>query len=135
MNLGLIPYYMFVERNTGAKEYFEIPLHEVFSIYKDAFKSVSGLNRTARGPVMSATPGKVLIDGIADIRGEKVFVLNLLQGRNPDWVRKPFFAKFDEKATWFSQLKPAFGREKFFFEDELNEMLARKERLFEKIAI
>jgi KamA family protein len=135
VNLGLIPYYMFVERNTGAKEYFEIPLHEVFSIYKDAFKSVSGLNRTARGPVMSATPGKVLIDGIADIRGEKVFVLNLLQGRNPDWVRKPFFAKFDEKATWFSQLKPAFGREKFFFEDELNEMLARKERLFEKIAI
>ena len=25
VHLGLIPYYMFVERNTGAKEYFEIP--------------------------------------------------------------------------------------------------------------
>ena len=30
VNLGLIPYYMFVERNTGAKEYFEIPLYKVF---------------------------------------------------------------------------------------------------------
>ena len=126
---------MFVERNTGAKEYFEIPLYEVFQIYKDAFKIVSGLNRTARGPVMSATPGKVMIDGIATIRGEKVFVLNLLQARNPEWVRRPFFARYDEYATWFSQLKPAFGQEKFFFEDELNEMLALKESMFEKIAV
>jgi len=102
VHLGLIPYYMFVERNTGAKDYFEIPLYKVFEIYRNAFKRVSGLNRTARGPVMSASPGKVMIDGIANINGEKVFVLNLLQGRNPDWVRKPFFAKYDEKAVWKS---------------------------------
>jgi len=135
VNLGLIPYYMFVERNTGAKDYFEIPLHKVFKIYKDAFKSVSGLNRTARGPVMSATPGKVMIDGIATIRGEKVFVLNLLQARNPEWVRTPFFARYDENATWFSQLKPAFGENKFFFEDELNDMLSMKQSMFEKMAV
>lgn len=135
VNLGLIPYYMFVERNTGAKNYFEIPLYEVFRIYKDSFKQVSGLNRTARGPVMSATPGKVIIDGIATINDEKVFVLNLLQGRNPDWVRKPFFAKFDNKATWFDELIPAFGEDKFFFEDELNEMLDRKDEMFAKMAV
>jgi len=135
VHLGLIPYYMFVERNTGAKDYFEVPLHEVFEIYKDAFKSVSGLNRTARGPVMSATPGKVIIDGITTVHGEKVFVLNLLQARNPEWVRKPFFAKFDQNATWFSDLVPAFGKEKFFFEDELNEMLNIKDELFANIAV
>lgn len=134
VHLGLIPYYMFVERNTGAKEYFGTPLYKVFDIYKNAFNSVSGLNRTARGPVMSANPGKVMIDGIATIHGEKVFVLNLLQARNPEWVRQPFFAKYDEKATWFDDLKPAFGEEKFFFEDELNEMMINKEEQFASIA-
>ncbi len=134
VNLGLIPYYMFVERNTGAKEYFETPLYKVFEIYKNSFKSVSGLNRTARGPVMSATPGKVIIDGIASIYGEKVFVLNLLQARNPEWVRKPFFAKYDENATWFDDLEPAFGEDKFFFEDELEKMLNTKEKMFAKLA-
>ena len=134
VNLGLIPYYMFVERNTGAKEYFEIPLYKVFEIYKNAFKKVSGLNRTARGPVMSATPGKVAIDGIANINGEKVFVLSLLQARNPEWVKQPFFAKYNENVTWFSELEPAFGKDKFFFEDELNKMLNKKEKMFEKLA-
>lgn len=44
----------------------------------------------------------------------------MLQGRNPDWVLKPFNAKYDEKAIWFDELKPAFSEEKFYFEDELN---------------
>ena len=48
---------------------------------------------------------------------------------------QPFFAKYDENATWFSELKPAFGEEKFFFEDELDEILALKESMFEKIAV
>ena len=65
---------------------------------------------------MSAFPGKVRVSGITQIRGEKVFVLEVIQGRNPDWVYRPFFAQFDPKATWLNQLKPAFGEEKFFFE-------------------
>lgn len=67
---------------------------------------------------MSAFPGKVVIDGIATIGGEKVFALQFLQARNADWVRKPFYAKFDPQATWMDELKPAFGKEKFFFEEE-----------------
>lgn len=135
VNLGLIPYYMFVERNTGAKEYFEIPIYQVFDIYKNAFNQVSGLNRTARGPVMSATPGKVMVDGIAEINGEKVFVLNFLQARNPEWVRRPFFAMYDENATWFADLKPAFGESKFFFTDELDAMLNKKEEMFANLDV
>jgi hypothetical protein len=67
---------------------------------------------------MSAFPGKVVIDGVVQINGEKLFALQFLQARNPDWVRKPFFAKFDPDATWLDHLKPAFGRQKFFFEEE-----------------
>jgi hypothetical protein len=67
---------------------------------------------------MSAFPGKVVIDGIVDIRGEKVFALQFLQARNPNWVRRPFYAKFDPTATWLHDLEPAFGEKKFFFEEE-----------------
>ncbi len=119
---GVIPYYMFVERDTGARQYFEIPLAKAWSIYRDAVKQVSGLGRTARGPVMSASPGKVEVQGVAEIKGEKVFVLRFLQSRNPDWAYRPFFAQYCEKATWLDQLKPAFGEKEFFFEREYNEM-------------
>ncbi len=122
VNLGIYPYYMFVERDTGAKNYFELPLARAWEIYRDAMKQVSGLARTARGPSMSAGPGKVEVQGIAEIGGEKVFVLRFIQGRNAEWVQRPFFAQFDPKATWLEQLKPAFGEDKFFFEDEYAHM-------------
>jgi len=44
-------------------------------------------------------------------------VLQLLQGRESEWVGVPFFAKYDENAIWLDDLVPAFG-EKFFFDDE-----------------
>ncbi|MEU4846746.1 KamA family radical SAM protein [Streptomyces gilvosporeus] len=119
VRLGAIPYYMFVERDTGARSYFELPLVRAYEIFRAAYQSVSGLSRTVRGPSMSAFPGKVLIDGTPTIRGEKVFALQLLQGRNADWTRRPFYAAYDPDATWFDQLIPAFGERKFFFQDEL----------------
>jgi KamA family protein len=123
VNLGLIPYYFFIERNTGAKNYFSIPLERAYNIFRDAFIQVSGLSRTVRGPSMSSLPGKIAIEGITEIRGEKVFVLTLLQARNPEWAKRPFFAKFDPKATWLTDLRPAFGQTKFFYQDELNEII------------
>lgn len=122
VRLGIIPYYMFVERDTGAKRYFEVPLVRAYEVYREAIQQVSGLARTARGPSMSAGPGKVEIQGIVEINGEKVFALRFIQGRNPDWVQKIFFAKYDEKATWYDDLVPAFGEEKFFFSDEYEAM-------------
>jgi KamA family protein len=122
VELGIIPYYMFVERDTGARHYFEVPLAKAWNIYRDAMKQVSGIARTARGPSMSSHPGKVEIQGVTEINGEKVFALRFIQGRNHDWVQRPFFAKYNEEATWLNHLEPAFGEEKFFFEDELAEM-------------
>ncbi len=117
VRLGCIPYYMFVERQTGAKTYFEIPLVLAWEIFQGALQKVSGLSRTVRGPVMSALPGKVVIDGIAEIYNQKVFVLSFLQARNSDWCKRPFFAKYDHKSTWLTELMPAFEEKKFFYRD------------------
>ncbi len=119
---GIIPYYMFVERDTGASRYFEVPLAKAWSIYQNAIQQVSGLGRTARGPSMSAAPGKVEIQGVTEVQGEQVFVLRFIQARNPDWVQQPFFARYDETATWLDQLQPAFGEAEFFFEPEYRAM-------------
>jgi len=129
IRLGAVPYYMFVERNTGPKHYFEVPLARALDIYNEAYRTVSGLGRTARGPSMSATAGKVLVDGRANIRGEEVFVLKFLQARDPEWVGRPFFARFDPQATWFNQLEPAFGEQEFFFEQGMREIRAQAESM------
>ena len=118
VSLGCIPYYMFVVRDTGAQHYFGVPLVKAEKIFRSAFRQVSGLARTVRGPSMSATPGKVHVLGVSEINGQKVMALQLLQGRESEWVGVPFFAKYDENAIWLDDLVPAFG-EKFFFEDEL----------------
>ena len=118
VSLGCIPYYMFVVRDTGAQQYFGVPLVKAEKIFRAAFRKVSGLARTVRGPSMSATPGKVHVLGVSEINGQKVMALQLLQGRESEWVGVPFFAKYDESAIWLDDLEPAFG-EKFFFEDEL----------------
>ena len=122
--LGCIPYYLFVERDTGARRYFELPLVQCWEIFREAYASVGGNSRTVRGPSMSATPGKVQVLGVTEVAGERVIMLRMLQGRSPDWVGRPFFAKYDDKASWLDALVPAFGEEKFFFDEELDEMLA-----------
>ena len=140
VRLGLIPYYMFVERDTGAHNYFEIPLTRCYEIFKKAYSQVSGLSRSVRGPSMSAFPGKVRILGIVTLRammdgnvlaavqdslGPELgdpdtprLVCDFIQARDPEWVKRPFFAEFDEDAAWFDELKPAFGKSRFYFEAE-----------------
>ena len=118
VNLGCIPYYMFVARDTGSKAFFEVPLDKAWDIFRKAYSNVSGIARTVRGPSMSAHPGKVIITGVAEVKGEKVFILKFLQCRNPKLVGIPFFAKYNPKATWLDQLQPAFGETEFFYEKD-----------------
>jgi len=122
VKLGIIPYYMFVERDTGAQHYFEVPLVKAYEIYREAKIRVSGLARTARGPSMSSDPGKVEIQGIVEIKGEKAIALRFIQGRVADWVQKPFYAKYNEQATWLNHLEPAFDESSFFFEKEFEQL-------------
>ncbi len=126
VQLGIVPYYMFVARDTGAQDYFKIPLVEALRIFSGAYRGVSGLGRTVRGPVMSATPGKVLVDGVARVAGQHLFLLKFIQARDPGWVRKPFFAALDPKAAWLDELRPAFGQKEFYFEGPFRDFLARR---------
>ena len=115
----------FVERDTGAKDYFSVPLADAYSIYTSAIASIAGTARTARGPSMSASPGKVGVVGIETIGSERVFALKFFQARNPEWNQRLFFAQYDPKATWLNELKPAFGEDKFFFEKEYREIVTK----------
>lgn len=148
VRLGLVPYYMFVERDTGARNYFEVPLVRCYRIFKEAYSNVSGLARSVRGPSMSAFPGKVRILGMLrlrdmmdynildivrestgfDLLGEpdkQFLICDFIQARDPRWVKKPFLAEFDEGASWFDDLRPAFGRDRFYFEETDSEEQAR----------
>ena len=66
---------------------------------------------------MSTTPGKVCIDGVTEIAGQKVFALHMIQARDPDLVGRPLFARFDPDAVWLSDLRPAFA-DRFPFDPE-----------------
>jgi L-lysine 2,3-aminomutase len=107
--LGIHPYYTFIERDTGASAHFEVPLARALEVYRSAQSQISGLARTSRGPVMSATPGKIAIDGEAVIDGKRVFVLRLLQARDPALIGRVFFARYSGSAVWIDGLRPAFA--------------------------
>jgi len=115
VRMGMVPYYMFVERDTGPQDYFAVPLARGHEIFREAYQGVSGLARTVRGPSMSATPGKVCVDGVTEVAGIKSFVLHMIQARNPQLVGTPFFARFDPAASWLTDLEPVFS-DRFPFE-------------------
>jgi KamA family protein len=115
VQLGMVPYYMFVERDTGARRYFGLPLSRAAQIYRDAVRQVSGLARTARGPVMSATPGKVCVDGVLQLPDGPAFALRYLQARDVDLVGRPFLARYDADAEWWDELRPYRDEDRPFF--------------------
>lgn len=124
-SLGAIPYYMFVERDTGASHYFSVPLVKAFKIFSSAYSGLAGTARTVRGPSMSAAPGKVSVIGDETVAGERVFILKFLQARNPKWMNRVFFAKHDPNAVWLDALRPAFGEKEFFFEEDYRNIVSR----------
>ena len=67
---------------------------------------------------MSTKYGKIQILGEVDVLGDRVIGLRFIQGKNPDWVDRLFFAQFNEEAIWLNELSPAFFEQKFFFETQ-----------------
>ena len=115
VRLGIVPYYMFIARDTGAQHYFSVSLENAWNIFRSAYQRVSGLSRTVRGPVMSCHPGKVQVLGVSKVAGKKVYALRAIQSRQPHLVHQPFYAEYDPDAIWFTDLKPAFEEEDFIF--------------------
>ncbi len=104
---GAVPYYLFVERDTGPYEYFKVPLAKASAIYRSAYRTLPGLARTVRGPVMSATPGKVVVDGVTETAQGRFFELRLLQARDPQLIGRPFRAHYSTTAAWLDDLRLA----------------------------
>jgi L-lysine 2,3-aminomutase len=104
LNSGAVPYYMFVERDTGPHEYFKVPLARSVEIFHSAYRRLPGLARTVRGPVMSTTSGKIVVDGVEPSPQGRFFQLRLLQARNPAIVGRPFRAHYSADASWIDDL-------------------------------
>ncbi|MET9827024.1 MULTISPECIES: KamA family radical SAM protein [unclassified Streptomyces] len=102
---GAVPYYLFVERDTGPHEYFKVPLAKALGIFQSAYRQLPGLARTVRGPVMSTTPGKVVVDGVEETPEGRFFQLKLAQARNPALVGRPFRARYSTDAAWLDDLE------------------------------
>jgi len=115
VTMGMIPYYMFVARDTGPKGYFNLPLEETYEIFSSAFSRVSGLARTVRGPSMSTKSGKILVDGILKRDSHKYFILKYIQSRTPEMVNRIFLAKYNPAAVWIDDLEPASKADELFF--------------------
>jgi len=58
VKLGCIPYYMFVERDTGSKAYFELPLIRAWEIFEGAVKKIIGACTNRARPIDVGTPRK-----------------------------------------------------------------------------
>ena len=90
VRLGCIPYYMFVARETGASEFFAVPLAEATETFATAYRERL---RASRGRFAARawqrTKGKVVIEGEARVAGERVFVLSYVQARDPEGCRTP----------------------------------------------
>lgn len=104
---GMVPYYMFIERETGPYAYFSVPLTEVYNIYQKAIRETGSFAKTVTGPVMSASKGKVQILGVVTnpLDGKPYFMMQYVRNRDYKQTFKPFFMEYDEKATWVDQLK------------------------------
>ncbi len=107
VELGMIPYYMFVERETGPYQYFSLPLARVYEMFTEAVRESGSFAKTVTGPVMSAAQGKVQIIGIVrnPATAERYFMMQYVRHR--DYLRtfRPFFTEYKEDATWIDQLQ------------------------------
>jgi KamA family protein len=101
VRLGCVPYYMFLPRDTGAQHYFAESLQDALNIYRGAIQNICGVARTARGPVMSITSGKVELLDIED----GCYSIRYLQHRMPELTYKIFRAKARvPRPKWFDDL-------------------------------
>lgn len=117
VRLGIVPYYQFVARDTGARDYFGVPLVEALEIFREAYRGVSGICRTVRGPCMSTPRGKVQVLDVQELQGEKALLLRYLQTPVAAQVLRTFYAVYDEEAQWFTDLKPLRPQDAAFFQN------------------
>lgn len=114
VQLGCVPYYMFLSRDTGAQHYFAVSLSRAVQIYKDVVRETNGLCKTIRGPVMSVRNGKVEI--LDYLEEDNVYLLRFIQHRNPLLSYKCFWGRpISGDPVWFDQLYPLHTSDEIYF--------------------
>ncbi len=112
---------MYAARPTGEHHYFAAPLADIERVFNRTYRSLSSVNRPSRHITMTISAGKVAILGTSIIDGEKCFALQFNEARNMEWMDRVFHARYDEKQNKINLLLP-FDTEKFFYEDELEQI-------------
>ncbi|MGB0523308.1 MAG: KamA family radical SAM protein [Flammeovirgaceae bacterium] len=112
IQLGLIPYYMFIEANHHTESCFRVPLAESLRIFQEAQKHTTGLARTVRGPVFMNDINRILLDGTTELNGQKYFVLKSLQcSPGLESEGKIKLLPYDEHALTLGNLFEVFNEE------------------------
>ncbi|MCF6179570.1 MAG: hypothetical protein L3J63_09320 [Geopsychrobacter sp.] len=122
--LGIGFHSMYAARPTGEHHYFAAPLADIERVFSKIYNALSSINRPSRHISMTISAGKLAILGTSVIDGEKCFALQFTEGRNMEWMNRVFHAKYDEQKNKIDLLLP-FDTEKYFFEEELNEIETR----------
>jgi len=129
--LGIGFHSMYCARPTGEHHYFTAPLADISKVFNKVYRSLASINRPSRYITMTSSAGKTSLLGTTDINGEKVFVLKFNEARNMEWMDTTFFAKYNEEENTIEKLIP-FGSDKYFYEDELEEIENRLSEALEK---
>lgn len=79
VQLGMVPYYMFIEADHHPSQCFRVPIARSLDIFKTALTNASTLARSVRGPVFMYDLNRTLLDGVTTIQGQKYFILKTLQ--------------------------------------------------------
>jgi L-lysine 2,3-aminomutase len=83
VQLGIVPYYLFLESQRGHLPVYKLSPAAALSVFKGADASVGGLAKTIRGPVYNFAAMKLLVDDEINVNGKKQLLLKCLQSENP----------------------------------------------------
>lgn len=122
---------MYCARPTGEHHYFTVPLADINKVFSKIYRSLPSINRPSRYISMTSSAGKTSILGTVEVNGEKAFALKFNESRNMEWMDKVYLAKYNEKENTVINLLP-FEGDKFFYEDELEQIEKSKVEALEK---
>ena len=97
IELGMIPYYMFLESSVGLGDGAKLTLAKALDVFQKAQRKMSGLAKTISGPVFSNGKQKVLVDGVIEVGGEKKFALKCLQSPITEEIGTIKLIDYDEE--------------------------------------
>ncbi|WP_328943359.1 lysine 2,3-aminomutase [Streptomyces sp. NBC_00250] len=124
--LGLVPHRMLVERGTGVRRCFGLPLAAVVDVHGEAVRRALGPVGRGSGPVVGPVGGPVMctergplaVDGIVQLRDGPAFALRALRTRGPAPAGTAAYARFDPTARWWDELIPYGPRDRILIPGE-----------------